>query len=67
VADLFRTPDDGTSVMACACIVAAYEAPFPNVESKAGAPQFPLLVPTSDEAEGAAAIGEEIVRFTGAT
>jgi haloalkane dehalogenase len=35
-------------------VVAAYEAPFPNPESKAGAAQFPLLVPTSDEDEGAA-------------
>lgn len=30
-------------------VVAAYEAPFPTVESKAGAAQFPLLVPTSGE------------------
>jgi haloalkane dehalogenase len=30
-------------------VVAAYEAPFPTVESKAGAAQFPLLVPTSEE------------------
>jgi haloalkane dehalogenase len=30
-------------------VVAAYEAPFPNAESKAGAAQFPLLVPMSDE------------------
>ena len=35
-------------------VVAAYEAPFPNAESKAGAAQFPLLVPTGDEDEGAA-------------
>ena len=35
-------------------VVAAYEAPFPTVESKAGAAQFPLLVPTSDD-DGAAA------------
>lgn len=35
-------------------VVAAYEAPFPTPESKAGAAQFPLLVPTSDEDEGAA-------------
>ena len=27
-------------------VIAAYDAPFPNVESKAGAAQFPLLVPT---------------------
>ena len=35
-------------------IVAAYDAPFPNVESKAGAQRFPLLVPTSPDQPGAA-------------
>lgn len=35
-------------------IVAAYEAPFPSAESKAGAAAFPLLVPTSDADPGAA-------------
>jgi haloalkane dehalogenase len=30
-------------------VVAAYEAPFPNPESKAGAAQFPLLVPTEED------------------
>jgi haloalkane dehalogenase len=34
-------------------VVAAYDAPFPNAESKAGAAQFPLLVPTTDDAAGA--------------
>jgi haloalkane dehalogenase len=34
-------------------VVAAYEAPFPTAESKAGAAQFPLIVPTSDDAAGA--------------
>ncbi len=34
-------------------VVAAYEAPFPNAESKAGAAQFPLIVPISDEMAGA--------------
>src|SRR5882757_5483238 len=34
-------------------IVAAYDAPFPNAESKAGAAQFPLLVPIEDDAAGA--------------
>ncbi len=33
-------------------VVAAYDAPFPNAESKAGAAQFPLLVPTTDDAVG---------------
>jgi haloalkane dehalogenase len=35
-------------------IVAAYEAPFPNPESKAGAQRFPLLVPLSESDTGAA-------------
>ena len=35
-------------------VVAAYEAPFPNAESKAGAATFPLLVPTETDAPGAA-------------
>ncbi len=39
-------------------VVAAYEAPFPTAESKAGAAQFPLLVPTSDEDTGAAEMRE---------
>jgi haloalkane dehalogenase len=34
-------------------VIAAYEAPFPNSESKAGAAQFPLLVPTEVDAPGA--------------
>jgi haloalkane dehalogenase len=34
-------------------IVAAYEAPFPNAESKAGAQRFPLLVPLTAEDPGA--------------
>ena len=34
-------------------ILAAYEAPFPTRESKAGAQQFPLLVPLSAEDPGA--------------
>jgi haloalkane dehalogenase len=34
-------------------VVAGYEAPFPTPESKAGAAQFPLLVPTSEDDPGA--------------
>jgi haloalkane dehalogenase len=34
-------------------VLAAYEAPFPTAESKAGAAQFPLLVPTEQNAPGA--------------
>ncbi len=47
-------------------VVAAYEAPFPTPESKAGAAQFPLLVPTSDEDVGAAemlAVADELTRW----
>jgi haloalkane dehalogenase len=47
-------------------VVAAYEAPFPTAESKAGAAQFPLLVPTSDDEPGAAemrAVAEALTRW----
>jgi len=37
-------------------VVAAYEAPFPNAESKAGAATFPLLVPVDEGESGAAAM-----------
>ena len=36
-------------------VQAAYEAPFPSPESKAGARAFPLMLPTSAEMPGAAA------------
>ena len=36
-------------------MLAAYEAPFPTPESKAGARAFPLMLPTSPEMPGAAA------------
>ena len=35
-------------------VVSAYEAPWPNAESKAGVAMFPLLVPTSPDGPGAA-------------
>jgi len=35
-------------------VVAAYDAPFPTPESKAGARAFPLILPTSPEMPGAA-------------
>lgn len=35
-------------------VIAAYEAPFPNPESKAGARAFPLLIPHDPSAPGAA-------------
>jgi haloalkane dehalogenase len=36
-------------------VVAAYDAPYPNSASKAGARAFPLMLPTSPDAPGAAA------------
>ena len=36
-------------------VAAAYDAPFPSVASKAGARAFPLMIPQSPEATGAAA------------
>src|SRR5437763_4232699 len=47
-------------------VVAGYEAPFPDAASKAGAAQFPLLVPTTEEAVGAAemkAVLEKLSRW----
>jgi len=47
-------------------VVAGYEAPFPTPESKAGAAQFPLLVPTEEDAPVAVqqrALGEELGRW----
>jgi haloalkane dehalogenase len=36
-------------------VIAAYDAPYPNPESKAGARAFPLMIPLTPEAPGAAA------------
>jgi haloalkane dehalogenase len=47
-------------------VVAAYDAPYPNAESKAGAAQFPLLVPITDDAPGAdemRAVADELSRW----
>ncbi|MHB8533669.1 MAG: haloalkane dehalogenase [Solirubrobacteraceae bacterium] len=47
-------------------VIAAYEAPFPNPESKAGAQRFPLLVPLSAQDPGAAemdTVREELSRW----
>jgi haloalkane dehalogenase len=60
-----RTPDlpigmivDGATVTELdSRVKAAYEAPFPTVESKAGAAMFPLLVPVSGDQPGAAEMG----------
>lgn len=39
----------GTTTELPDAVVSAYEAPFPNAESKAGAAQFPLLVPMEED------------------
>ena len=46
-------------------VLAAYEVPFPNSESKAGVRMFPQLVPLTPEAPGAAegrAVAEALAR-----
>jgi haloalkane dehalogenase len=48
--------DGGTTSKLPEEVKAAYEAPFPNAESKAGAAAFPLLVPISDDQPGADAM-----------
>ncbi len=40
-------------------VVAAYDAPYPNAASKAGARAFPLMIPRSPDAVGAAA-GQQV-------
>ena len=47
-------------------VLRGYEAPFPDAESKAGAAQFPLLVPIEDDQPGAAemrAVMDELSRW----
>jgi haloalkane dehalogenase len=41
-------------------VIAAYDAPYPNPDSKAGARAFPLMLPTSPEMPGAEA-GQRVV------
>jgi haloalkane dehalogenase len=36
-------------------VIAAYDAPFPSIDAKAGARAFPLLIPQTPDAPGAAA------------
>jgi haloalkane dehalogenase len=48
----------GTATELPAEVVAAYEAPFPNPASKAGAATFPLLVPIDEGNPAAAKMGE---------
>lgn len=43
--------------------IAAYEAPFPNAESKAGAAQFPLIVPLSESDAGAGKMHEVMLKL----
>ncbi len=45
----------GCATEPAAEVIAAYEAPFPTPESKAGARAFPMILPTTPEAPGAAA------------
>ena len=49
--------DGGSATDLPADVKAAYEAPFPTPESKAGAAAFPLLVPIADDQPGAAEMG----------
>jgi haloalkane dehalogenase len=57
-----RTPDlpigvivqGGTTTELPPEVVAAYDAPFPSLESKAGASRFPMLVPLAPDQPGAA-------------
>jgi len=46
-------------------VLRAYEAPWPTVESKAGIAMFPLLVPTSPDAPGAAEMDAVRERLAG--
>jgi haloalkane dehalogenase len=56
----------GTATQLSDDVVAAYDAPFPTPESKAGAAQFPLLVPITEDASGASqmqAITDQLSRW----
>jgi haloalkane dehalogenase len=50
----------GTATELGGDVVAAYDAPFPTAASKAGAAQFPLLVPTAADDDAAKAMQEVI-------
>ena len=52
--EIGRVIQGGTTTELPDDVVAAYDAPFPNAESKAGAARFPLLVPLTPEDAGAA-------------
>jgi haloalkane dehalogenase len=58
--------DGATATDLDPAVKAAYEAPFPDAESKAGAAQFPLLVPIADDQAGATemrAVADELSRW----
>jgi haloalkane dehalogenase len=54
--DVGRLIQSSTVTTLTDAIVAAYDAPFPDATYKAGAQQFPLLVPISPDAEAAPAM-----------
>lgn len=56
----------GTATELPADVIAAYQAPFPDAASKAGAAQFPLLIPLSEDAPVARAmrdVSDELSRW----
>jgi haloalkane dehalogenase len=48
-----RVVQGGTATPLAEGVRAAYDAPFPTPESKAGPATFPLLIPTGDDEPGA--------------
>lgn len=54
--DIGRIVQSGTSSKLSPEVLSAYAAPFPDAGYKAGALQFPLLVPTSEDAPAAPAM-----------
>lgn len=54
----------GCRVPPAANVIAAYEAPFPDPASKAGARAFPLILPTTPHMEGAAT-GQRVLAALG--
>jgi haloalkane dehalogenase len=54
--DVGRIVQGGTFTQLPDDVVAAYDAPFPDLSYKAGAYQFPMLVPTEPDAEAAEAM-----------
>jgi haloalkane dehalogenase len=55
----------GTATELSEDVVAAYDAPFPTAESKAGAAQFPLLVPLEKDDETAKSMQEVVSALQG--